>query len=60
MIVKHEPDHKPNKPSTINGVAGNRTYNMKKRQIIFEDDKEVCKKIKNMTINSNMDIDEED
>jgi hypothetical protein len=31
-----------------------------KRRIIFEDDKEVHKKIKNMDIGNNMDVDEED
>jgi len=34
--------------------------NIIKRQIIFEEDKEVSKKMKNMNLSDNMDIDEEE
>ena len=45
--------------STEIGMPVNKT-NIIKRQIIFEENKEVSKKMKNMNLSDNMDIDEEE
>ena len=58
-MSKHEPDRNANQSSTKISKPMNKV-DVIKRQIIFEDDKEVCKKIKKMNISNNMDIYEEE